>query len=299
MLRYTTKTLAAMTMFLITVAPTHAATCPAGKYLGANGATCILCEIGYYCPGDDAKYDCTQGYPYPSSGRHNAPYYSDEPGLSACKQCPLITDPSIPTPTLYWYWIADSDSPEAYIHNSIAFCRVTWENVVMETGTFSFGCQYGPINYYEGETRAKCQTASTLPKCKPGYYIDPQNPIIDIYTENRIWFPKYQYVSNLCTPVGIGRWSDGTDTKANTCPNGTSTHGETATSAGDCKPLCDAGITKLHAGNLSFNLWPTADTAHSIVIEYNGKKCRVNLQPGKESNSINVSLPDGVYHAVN
>ncbi|MBR1380472.1 MAG: hypothetical protein IJ560_02695, partial [Alphaproteobacteria bacterium] len=38
----------------------HAATCDAGQYI-TDGGECVVCTTGYYCPGDDARYECPNG----------------------------------------------------------------------------------------------------------------------------------------------------------------------------------------------------------------------------------------------
>ena len=49
--------------------------CKVGSYYKRSERTCSICEAGYYCPGDNSKYNCQKGT------------YSLE-GASTCDNCP-------------------------------------------------------------------------------------------------------------------------------------------------------------------------------------------------------------------
>lgn len=295
-----TKTLPIVIVALpIIFAITHAnaATCAAGQYLGTDGKTCNTCDIGYYCPGDDKRHYCSC---YSADATANPPCYSDTAGATECTLCPEITDPAIPQPTHYWYWISE-DATENKIHTRINGCRATWK-LPTEHGIISFSCSYSSVGYEKGGSNTKCLLSTSASSCNAGYAIDRNASYF--YTTSatsNIWFYNYNVFANndFCEPAGIGKYSPAGSRNATACPAGTSTHTTTAESVDECHALCDAGITKLSTGDASFNIWPTADSQHSLVIEYNNKQCRVNLERGTKPGAINVQLPDGVYHTVN
>ena len=91
-------------------------TCNAGYYL-SNGS-CVLCESGYYCPGDNSRYNCPNPYTYaPTSLPAN--YYSSTvesasvvsgTGLSSAGQCYA----------LFWFTNARGGFYEYISYNSSA-----------------------------------------------------------------------------------------------------------------------------------------------------------------------------------
>ena len=48
-------------IFIIFIQSTLSAKCSKRQYLNDEGK-CVLCESGYYCPGDDNEYECPDGY---------------------------------------------------------------------------------------------------------------------------------------------------------------------------------------------------------------------------------------------
>ena len=118
--------------------------CDAGYY--KSGSSCVKCEAGYGCPGDDNRYECT------------GTTYSDA-GASRCTSCPNSA-------TGYWSWNGNS------LHDSVYECY----KKVSYTGTYGSGtrnCYYtsgsGTSAVYNGNSNAGCDSYS-FTSCKAGYY---------------------------------------------------------------------------------------------------------------------------------
>ena len=303
----------------------HAATCPApGYYLDADG-NCTICELGYYCPGDNTRKTC--------AAISQSPYYADEEGMSACKTCPTIANEYKSGFLRYWYWIATDGTPESYIHPTIYNCNISWTHTEPH-GTFLVGCKYSTTGYEIPDMTIlnKC-FANTDNKCDGGYYIDLSNPVITTSdTEKTICTHSYHDImfTEFCVPVGPGYYSPAnavtrtacpkgtysdTDTAAacKKCPDGYTTPSTGATSinackcaAGygwhgdDCLPLCDAGATSFHAGGLTFNLYPneTCDSP-AIRIGLAGGTCCVFLEQGAATGAVNIEYDGEIYHTTN
>lgn len=287
-----------------------ATTCSAGQYLN-DGGTCTSCEIGYYCPGDDKRYNCTEGTPITpglrEGTRYSLPYYSDETGLSACKTCPEITASDVKTPLYYSYWAATEGTPESYIHTTVNQCWAQWE-YKSPHGSFQFSCQYGQeLSYTATRNGNKCTVKAYLSNCDAGYWINPDNDYI--YTKSfskgqNVAFISYWSMMNndFCTPVGVGYWSDGTSLVRNQCTSGSSTRQQVATSEDDCIGLCNAGVTQLKTGNgLSFNMYRDKLTTPAINIKLAGSNttCYVPLATGTGNNTINLNVDGTLYHVTN
>ncbi len=86
---------------------------------------------------------------------------------------------------------------------------------------------------------------------------------------------------------------DGSVTDANDCPwacdDGYGRVGET------CKPLCTAGVTKIHVGAAVAPLFPVKYTTPSLVVRTAGGLCYGNLTPGNGP-GINIRIGDTTYH---
>lgn len=283
---------------VLCVRTAYAATCPAAGYYLDDSDMCTLCELGHYCPGNNKMYNCTDRNTTGENGVPSAPYYSDERGLSACKKCPEITDPTILPPTRYWYYAADQNSPEAYIHTVVTNCRAEWSGVVRPRGTYKFHCSYGTINsYIDSNSASKCIASIKENKCIAGYWMSTGS-----YTRSstNVFFSSYYDATNdlLCTPVGRGYYSTGTNVDRVQCPAGTYSRTDVATSADECDALCGAGVTKLKTSTgLSFNIYQMKLTSPALAVGSDNGVCYIPLAGGNASNAINVQYDDGkIYH---
>lgn len=281
--------------------------CNAGQYLNDAGE-CEACNIGYYCPGDNMQYNCTEGTPLTTGlaeqKRYALPYYSDERGLSACKTCPTISDSGVLKPEYYYVYSAPEKTPESYIHDSIQQCYAQW-NITQTNGSLTVACKYGTqASYTEPGKYSKCIVTATFSTCNKGYWVDTDRDFIEsknVQKSQNIAFNGYWYVINneFCTPVRTGYWSDGTSLVRNKCPDGTSNHIDTATSADTCKSLCTAGATQLHAGTYSFNIWPNGQcSSPALNIGLSGGTCCINLERNAGA-GLNINYNGTTYHTVN
>ena len=267
--------------------------CSAGQYLGDDGYTCVPCDVGYYCPGDNEMHVC---------GNYDTPYYADERGLSACKKCPLVDEEYKDGVYKYWYWIADEGTPASYIHVDRAHCRAVWERTTPH-GYIRFSCLYNNDGYSVPGGNGKCMTmlAST---CDAGYYIDTTNPVITQFVaDGRIRTSSYDDMMNtvdFCVPVGPGYYSPADSVLRTACDAGTFSRIDTATSATECDALCTAGVTEFHAGDLTFNIYrdKPSSPALNIRITDGGPVCYVPLAPGVGTNAVNIEYDNKTYHTI-
>ena len=270
-----------------------AITCDAGQYLPDDDGECELCQVGYYCPGDDTQKIC---------GGSETALYSDEVGAKKCKSCPVVSD-EYPKPSRYWYWIAEVNTPPSYVHSTMNKCRAEWRRT-MQHGTITFSCAHTATGYTAPDysSPSKCLAQSSL-RCDAGYWIDTSNPVITRFNgSTQFWAPSYDDMMNteFCVPVGPGYYSAANTPGRTACPKNTYSRTATAASAADCEPLCAAGATKFHVGSLSFNMYP-AETCESpaIRIGLSGGECCVHLAPGVADKAVNIKYEGQVYHTIN
>ena len=268
--------------------------CSAGQYLGDDGYTCVPCEIGYYCPGDNERHYCSDKYKYYNPDRpYYVPYYSDEPGATDCKKCPEFDGTST-----YWYYANDNTS-DLHVHKNRYYCRATW-TVQQEHGTLRVDCRYGNSGY--GEAGQNCQLGKAAQKCDAGYYIDDTDRKLISSTSSKDNIFIYDYPTLLaneyCTPVPVGYYSMGNTWAATACDDGYSTHRTGANSADLCEQLCTAGVTEFHAGDLMFSLWNQC-ASPALRVGIGGDVCCVNLESGTATGAVHVQYGGATYHTVN
>lgn len=180
----------------------------------------------------------------------------------------------------------------------IQACRAEWE-IRTAHGEIVFSCFYSDGGYdTETESGGKCMNESA--SCDAGYYCDPyfapssSNP--SVYWTNS--YPSAK--TDPCRPVGLGRYSPQSTINIYTCPDGTSTHTNTAASVDECLPLCAGGATKLHAGKYEFNLWATKYTSPALNVRMpGGEICYVSLHEGHITGGLNIQHNGIIYHAIN
>ena len=246
--------------------------CNAGEYLNDNNE-CTACESSwYYCPGDNVRYNCPDTQIYQRT-TYPAEYCNPRPiqfATSNDRGNVDITD-------CLSYVIYETDCGEAY------------EYVTYNPATK----QYDKIHTFNWRSAA------------PGYYLDNRyNPECagNIY---------HYYKSVHKCPVGA--YCPGKEKiKCNvgdpiaptfgleSCADGTYTRITGATSADACLPLCDAGISRFHAGDYSFLLWNNSVCASpALRVGTDTGTCCVNLESGTASGALNIDTGTATYHTVN
>ena len=71
------------------------------------------------------------------------------------------------------------------------------------------------------------------------------------------------------------------------------------TPQGECRPLCDAGITKIHTGAIEIPLFASPHTSPAINVRIpGGTVCFGGLVAGAASGAMNIRVGDTVYHTV-
>lgn len=278
-------------LFVLLLAPfaAHAEDCGAGSYID-NAGTCTPCQVGYYCPGDSAMHTC---------GDASIPSYADEPGLSACKPCPAVTNlPTGVTISRYFYWIADGSDPRSLVHTDIDHCRVLFTRPTGH-GVIGFSCSHNTDGY---TTHTTCQGEYGHTYCDAGRFLSPDNPAMpNGYQHGANWVSAYQDLLNaeFCLPVGIGYYSPANTAARTACNSGTSTRTETAASANDCIALCGAGATQLKTSTgLAFNIYRDKLSSPALAIGLSGGTCYVPLDTGTATNAINIKNGTTNYHTI-
>ena len=287
-----TAKLLAFLLFLIAPFAARAATCPAGSWLNTTG--CEQCINPYYCPGDDNRYKCSPLISYDP----DVPIYYSYPGATECKPCKIHTGDR----TNFKFYKNGEENhilQDAYTHN----CRAEFAGV-SEHGEFRFSCYYAAdSDYTTSGTGDNHKCLVTIARCDAGYAaIDTgwnQYKIID--EGLRIWVHTYEMaVADQCQPAPTGHYAGANDLLPVACPAGTSTHTTGATSVDACRPLCAAGATQFHAGDLSFNLWPNNECASpALRVGIGGDVCCVNLESGTTTGAVHVQYGGNTYHTVN
>jgi len=259
-------------------------TCNAGYYL-SNG-TCVQCESGYYCPGDNNRTSCPSGYPNSSAGATsiNSCYTNITRG---CTQNNGSTPSGCASVTA---WNACSCTGDTYIkyYNGTTSGTTSNETCIKEPKTVTASANY----YVSGTTCPACPTA--YPSSDGGNIGEGSCYVTKTSTGSQLACSKpansATYACGTCTP-GTCDWRDyksATDTSCtpddctkpvssvscNTgyykdgvmCPactnkpdnsyyTGTASSnacpwecddGYSVTDAGTCESFCTSGITHIH-----------------------------------------------------
>jgi len=180
----------------------------------------------------------------------------------------------------YISWASDKSPYE------IKHCYIDVE-VVTTVGNFLYEPNFNDGAYNQ---RARKLWYSTI----PGYYLSPYD-----WTSAHDWYSGVKPCTNLpenahYTGPGTPDAPDGSITDANdclwTCDTG---YGRVDD---ECVPLCDAGITRLHAGNVTLPLFPQSYSSPRLVVEIGDRVCYGVLRPGRVSGTINVDIGGVIYH---
>lgn len=280
------------TILLLTPTILHAADlCDAGYYL-TDAGECAQCgHGGYYCPGDNIRYDCPDKNSHINSDWPDA-YYNptiytvlhyteNNPSYTQLKSAPQCS---------VQYWLNNTRGQLYTIR------RYNETTGLYDTPTSSWGWTDANPGYYLTNPKA-CHAYAyyyNASECLPGAYCPGQaKHVCTNYTQPND-FGLYVCDDNS--------YSDAGATTCTPCPAGTGNHGDTRTEhAGitSCLPLCGAGATKLNIGKNTFNLWPTNKcTSPSLRVSINDDVCCVNMAQG-HGPGINTELHDKIYHTTN
>lgn len=251
-----------------------ATTCSPGYY-PLNGV-CTICPMYYACPDGENTVFCSE---------QNPAQYTNAPGSTKCIDCPTNINDANGFVGMYVYR-GDYGTADS--------CRAIWQQS-RPHGNIKFSCYYSNGGYDTGTAPSKCMI--DVVACDAGYV--PVFNWIEASKAYRIWTNSYATIpTEVCRPVGIGKYSPTNELTATACPNGTSTHNDTATSVDECKPLCAGGITRLRAGNYTFNLWPDKQTSPALNVRTpSGNTCYVNT--AANTGTLNIRYNNRIYHAVN
>jgi len=242
--------------------PAQSAQCAAGYYL--QDGECKECNPGdrpFYCPGDDIRHPC------PTTN-------TDYEKLTG------------------WVWIS---GPE-----------VNWANG-FPTNSLAKNCHSGFHfkDEYGNKTLIECPFNGENYWCDrrlwyfaaPGFYLANYRG-----TTNRDWYSFVRECTNRPTNAhytgpGTPDAPDGSVRDANDCPwECDAGYGKTA--GGECVPLCNAGVTKIHAGGAHVPLFNERHTAPALVVGYAGRVCYADLVTGYATGAINISIDGAIYHTV-
>ncbi len=246
-------------MAILTATSAGAATCDPGYYM--ESGSCTKCKTGFYCPGDDTAHTCptdtTDWRKIFSNLGHTVQEFGKTKYMSWCINCPI-------------------SAPQ---HCVVGFDATTTTGVVYVEQPFT-GTDYHLNNDFYWYM------------AKDGYYLSPYRS-----TSSRVWYRGTKSCTNApahahYTGPGTPDAPDGSVLDANDCPwecdDGFGRVGD------ECKPLCNAGITHIHAGTTTAPLFPVKYTTPTLVIRTLGGICYGNLTPGN-GNGVNVTVAGTTY----
>jgi len=238
----------------------QSAQCAAGYYL-ENGE-CMECNpdaIPFYCPGDDMRYPC----PVTDTDYEKLSGWKKIKGGEAS-------------------WASTKNVSINRCVSNIYFQDPHGNIVLIE-------CPFNGENYWCD--RRLWHVAG------PGFYLADYD-----FTTSKDWYGSVRECTNRpanahYTGPGTPDAPDGSVRDANDCPwECDAGYGKSA--GGECVPLCNAGVTKIHAGGAHVPLFNERHTAPALVVGYAGRICYADLVTGYATGAINISIDGAIYHTV-
>jgi len=238
----------------------QSAQCAAGYYL--DSGACKECNPGYqafYCPGDDTRHPC------PVTN-------TDYEKLSGWKK--IKGDES--------WWAALNGVSAGYCYGDMDFQDANGNIVLIE-------CSFNGENYW-------CDRRLWY-VAGPGFYLSNY-----VFSSSDAFYSSVRECTNRpanahYTGPGTPDAPDGSVRDANDCPwECDAGYGKTA--GGECVPLCNAGVTKIHAGGAHVPLFNERHTAPALVVGYAGRICYADLITGYATGAININIGGVIYHTV-
>lgn len=258
-------------IYAVAINASYADTCDPGYYYNDNNE-CVACNTSaaYYCPGDGLRHLCPTidiafdqwAYDtYGFSGRFSSDQYYWTNGVQLRTQ-------------------SQDCVSQGYMQNDVA-------NKI-----------YFSVRYDTTQNAYRELSSIYYMLANPGYYLKRS---LDARNE---YFLRFAVCTNAplnahYTGPGTNDTYDGSIVDANDCPwECNSGYGQT--DDGQCLPLCQAGITELHAGNLVFNIYANKQTTPALNVKYNDTVCYVSLEPGIGTNALHMTDGNGtIYHTTN
>ncbi len=237
--------------------------CNTGYY--KSGDSCVLCEYGYICPGDNIRHTCPID---PITG---------SPG--SCERDRVQSE--------YGCW-----------HTVAADAGVDIGRNEYTTATAH--CYWNGKNYALGGNNIYGCDAYHIVACAAGYYAptpDYVNGSDCIPVETGYYSAEGLIEKSECTNKPANSHYVGTGASSANCPWECDA-GYNKTLNNTCAPVCDAGIATLHVGSVSIPLYKSRNTAPSLNIGYNGRVCYGNLAEGTANGKINLNFNGTTYHVI-
>jgi len=240
----------------------QSAQCAAGYYL--DNGECKECNPtgqAFYCPGDDIRHPCP------------------------------VTDTDYEKLT-GWFFLRGHEAEWAARKPINSSAKNCWSNFDLkdEYGNITLiECPFNGENYW-------CDRRLWY-VAGPGFYLADFD-----FKSSHAWYGSVRECTNRpanahYTGSGTPDAPDGSVRDANDCPwECDAGYGKTA--GGECVPLCNAGITKIHAGGAHVPLFNERHTAPALVVGYAGRICYADLVTGYATGAININIGGAIYHTV-
>ena len=248
---------------------THAAfACDAGYYLNNN--QCTECQDNHYCPGDNQIYECP-AFTYDNIEEDVYPMVVGY-NVHSIGDIRLVSQ---------WNYIG-------YEMTNIERCVLVLSNVEVDQGRMHvYRLEYSS----QTGTYSRAFSSSVLwNRANTGYYLDGT-------CSGTNWCRRISECTN--SHPNNSHYNGSGTIHGNDCPwECDSGYGQS--DGGQCLPLCGAGVTELHVGNLYFNVYANKNTTPALNIKYNDTVCYVSLATGSGTNALHIKTDSGtVYHTVN
>ena len=229
------------------VGTARAANCPANFYLNTEN-DCTYCDGGYYCPGDDIRYQCPDDK---WVGKYNT-FFNDT--FRSASQ----------TYTGSWGSDFTYDGATYTSRSKITHC-VRWMSLIFKEYTCLSEVAYDPTSQ---EYPVKCTHYYVA---GPGYYLSPYK-----VTTYNVWYNGVKPCTNApanahYTGPGTPDSPDGTIKNANDCP-WECDDGFGHTSDDRCLPLCRIGETAMNG----INIYAEKHTKYAMAVPRGDGMCWIS-----------------------
>ncbi len=261
------KTIGTAVALTITFAtkPVIGAVCGAGTYL--QDRSCVICGSGFYCPGDDIRYNCP-------TDTTNWNQILTDMGYE-------IISINIIGP---WSWsdVGNNATRAEQCHTDLNFSATIGTGYMEPWFNGTNYDTYRVIYWYGAAT---------------GYYLSGY-----WFTSWASFYHSVKQCTNApanahYTGPGTPDASDSSVVDANDCPWACDDgYGRVDNS---CVPLCDAGISHPRVGNLTLPLFPRTYSSPTLAVGIGGRVCYGVLYPGRATGAINININGTIYHGKN
>ena len=235
--------------------------CDAGYYLDDNNQ-CAACNTSaaYYCPGDDTKHDC------PTIDDNFYQWAYDTYGIT-----------KIVLGTRYW---TSGSTYKASPTDCVAYAPMQNDSA----SQIYFSVRY---SLTKASYTGSAGVALYYSVARSGYYL-----------KNRVDSSAYYNIAACTNAPAHAHYTGAGTPDVGNCP-WVCDSGYGQTDDGQCLELCGAGVTKLHVGNLAFNVYANKHTTPALHIKYNNTICYVSVASGTDTNTLHFQYQDTTYHTIN